>query len=180
MTTRDSKPQQPPFALSEEEYELVGSLVETFVPSGEDREMDPGAREVGAKNYFDSELLNYLPTQRSEIRLTLSLIEEEAARLSGGSGKFSELSEESRVRVVKNLISNPPTRSRLLEIRSLCLEGFYSDYRDPGYAGKSGWEWTGYEGKGITGLKKDWSFLEIYRQREGIAKKNQEEKEDEK
>ena len=158
----DSTKSGPPFALNDDEYELVGSLVETFVPSGENPDDDPGGKEVGAKNYFDSELLNFPNDVRSEVLETLSVINQESKSLYRGRS-FPELSIIERTLVVKRLLGTPSVRARMMEVRSLCLEGFYSDYHDPDYKGKAAWEWTEYKGKGITGLKKDWTFLEVYR-----------------
>jgi hypothetical protein len=57
--------------------------------------------------------------------------------------------------------------SIVFALRAVCLEGFYSDYRDPSYSGRTAWDILEFKGKRVDGIKKDWSFLKIYRDAEG-------------
>jgi hypothetical protein len=78
--------------------------------------------------------------------------------------RFSDLEMHRQNQVFRTFFLNPETRERAFDLRSLCLEGFYSDYHDPWYRGISGWEYVEFKGKRISDLKKDWSFLRIHRE----------------
>jgi len=152
--------------LSDEEYELVESVADMIVPTGRDPKSDPGAKEVGVKNYFDSVLLDLPLERRERIKRTLAMIQEESHTAFAGRN-FQALARDEKEVVFRRFLSEGRLKGRLLEIRAMCIDGFYSDYRDPDYRGASAWEWLGYEGKRISGIKKDWSFLEVYRARAG-------------
>ncbi len=150
------------FFLSQDEAKFFETLCELIVPSGETTS-DPGAREVGTVNYIDSTLADFPPEVQGYFIETIKLVDEISKRRFGKI--FSDLPDfESKDAVLRELYAEPKTRERLFDLRSLVLEGFYSDYTDPWYDGTTPWKALGFEGKGISGLKKDWSFLRIWRE----------------
>ena len=160
--------ESPPYALTRDEYELVDALAEAIVPSGTNPSMEPGAKEVGVKNFFDSTVLEMSEYQRSRTKEALALIDARSRELFAGR-KFSGLTVRERGSVLKTLLSDGASRQLFVEVRAICVSGFYSDYRDPDYKGIGAWAWLGYEGKRISGIKKDWSFLEVYRKTGGAG-----------
>jgi len=152
---------QPPYALTLEEYEAVGALAEVIIPSGDDPSVEPGANEVGVKSFFDSTFYEMPESQQTRIRGALGLIEAMSRDMFDGR-RFRDLSFAERDRVLKDMLSKGDSKQLFVELRAICVSGFYSDYRDPGYAGMGAWEWMDYGGKRITGIKKDWSFLRVY------------------
>jgi gluconate 2-dehydrogenase subunit 3-like protein len=143
---------------------LVEAFAETIIPSGDDKEAEPGANEIGVKNFFDSILATYPKDARQEILQLLDWLQEESGKLYEGR-RFESLDQNEKGWLIRSLMKEPRTKFSLLKIRDLCIMGFYSDYHDPEYAGKTAWEWIGFRGKGLTDLNKDWSFLEVYKSR---------------
>lgn len=156
----------PPYVLTPSEYSLVAALVEAVVPSGADPVSQPGAKEVGAHNYFDSRLYESTEVERESVRKRLFVLGDRALKAFGR--RFDELTIQERGALLRSLLADPETRADFFELRALCLEGFYSDYRDPWYTGRTAWQLIGFGGKRIDGIEKDWSFLRVYgvRQRE--------------
>ncbi|HEV2138146.1 MAG TPA: gluconate 2-dehydrogenase subunit 3 family protein [Nitrososphaerales archaeon] len=155
----------PPFFLSPQEHLLVEALVEIIVPSGEDPAFEPGGREVGAHNYFDSRMLDLPEPARQMFRSVLRQVDEESDEKFGRP--FVALAPKARDSLLRSLLLDPATMAGVFAVRAICLEGYYADYRDPSYAGKTAWEILDFKGKRIDGIKKDWSFLEVYRSMEG-------------
>ena len=52
----------------------------------------------------------------------------------------------------------PVTRERAFDLRSLVLESYYSDYRDPSYNGVTAWGAIKFEGKRILESRKTGGF----------------------
>jgi hypothetical protein len=156
----DGEGDSPPFVLTPSEYSLVAALVEAVIPPGGDPLSEPGGKEVGAHNYFDSRLCELPGEEREKVRRSLRALNDRATENFGR--KFEHLTITEREAVLRSLLASPETRTDFFELRALCLEGFYSDYRDPWYGGKTAWQLTGFGGKRIDGVKKDWSFLRIY------------------
>lgn len=150
----------PPFVLKKDQYELIADIAETIVPSGLDPLKEPGARQVGAVNYADSALVG---AEEGEIRMIeglLDFIVKESVKM--GKENFRSLSTEQKISLLNSLHDRSETKDAYIFLRSLCVEGFYSDYCDPGYEGVTAWKLLDFEGPRISDIEKDWSFLEIY------------------
>jgi hypothetical protein len=76
---------------------------------------------------------------------------------------FSEISDFDKNLVLRTLFLDPKNREGMFDLRSLALEGFYSDYHDPWYEGITPWKLVKFEGKRISDLKKDWTFLKVWK-----------------
>jgi hypothetical protein len=159
MSVKDER-DVPPFVLTPSEYSLVAALVEAVVPSGADPVSQPGAKGVGAHNYFDSRLYELSEAERENVRRMLFVLRDRAVKDFGRG--FEELTVQERGAVLRSLLTDPQTRADFFGLRALCLEGFYSDYRDPWYNGRTAWQLIGFGGKRIDSVKKDWSFLRVY------------------
>ncbi|BBD72050.1 hypothetical protein HS1genome_0439 [Sulfodiicoccus acidiphilus] len=124
------------------------------IPSG------VGAKEVGSANYVDSRI--YGTPLRDEVIEALIEVEGASGELFGRG--FCSLEQSQREDVLYTLLRRKSTFKNVFLLRALILEGFYSDYRDPWYQGRTAWDEVGFGGKRIDGVKKDWSFLKIYQE----------------
>lgn len=157
MSTSDDR---PPYLLSEDLYRLIADIASTIVPCGKDPLTHPGAREVGAINYIDSILLSAEEGEWEMLQDILSTIKKKAKDMGGGD--FVSLTNSEKIELLKSMYERSDTKDAYLFLRSLCVEGFYSDYHDPWYDGVTAWELIGFGGPRISDIKKDWSFLRIY------------------
>lgn len=155
------------YFLDPKEASFFESFCEFIVPSG-GASTEPGAREVGTVNYVDSTLFGFPKETQNYFRTTIGMIEDLSEKLFSKS--FQDLSDSDKNVTFRAFYLDPRTRERAFDIRSLALEGFYSDYHDPWYQGVSGWEAVGYSGKRISDIKKDWTFLKIWKDRSEKAK----------
>lgn len=150
----------PPYMLSNEMYNIIADIAATIVPSGDDPVNEPGAREVGTINYIDSALLGAEDKEIEMLQNVLSVIRQKAEEY--GNSDFISLPVSEKVKILKSLFEKSETKDAYLFLRSLCVEGFYSDYHDPGYNGVTAWDLIEFGGPRISDLKKDWSFLKVY------------------
>ncbi len=153
----------PYYFLDPEEVKFFKALCDLIVPDSRDgKEFEPGATAVGAVNYIDSTLCEFPAQVQGYFRSAVKLVDEESRRKF--SSPFSNLDDSDKSIILRELYLDPKTRERMLDLRSLVLEGFYSDYHDPWYKGTTPWEYVGFQGKRISDLKKDWSFLKVWRE----------------
>jgi Gluconate 2-dehydrogenase subunit 3 len=166
MTVQDEKdaakvPRQPLYFLTPDERAFFEALCETIVPSGTDQKVDPGALTVGALSYIDSSLCDSSTETQQYFRRTIELLNKKS--LQCFSRNFVDLSSSDQNTLLRDFYLDSTTRERMFDLRSLVLEGFYSDYHDPTYEGITAWELLEFGGKRITELKKDWSFLKVWK-----------------
>jgi hypothetical protein len=149
------------YYLSRDEHMFFLALCETIVPEGADPNSDPGALTVGAIDYIDSSLVDSSKDRQEYFHQAIRELDKVCqARFSD---KFCNLKPEQRDHALKDFYLDPKTKEKLFDLRSLVLEGFYSDYHSPAYKGITAWTYVGFGGKGISGIKKDWNFLRIWR-----------------
>jgi hypothetical protein len=156
-----SDPKVEFYFLSPDEVKFFHSFCSLIVPSGSDLVTDPGAREVGAIHYVDSTLLDFPKEVQGYFRSAVDLVNQRSR--SHFQDEFSGISAYNKNWILRDLFLDPKTWERIFDLRSLALEGFYSDYHDPSYQGMSAWELVHFQGRRISGIKKDWSFLKIWR-----------------
>jgi hypothetical protein len=152
---------KPPYGLSQDEYEFIEALVDTVIPPGKDPIEEPGAKQVGTKNYFDSRFLELSEPEKSALRRCFSLLEEKCFALFGVS--FKDAEREKREKVLNEFLSDPQSFKIFFKLRAICLEGYYSDYRDPWYKGKTAWDVVEFSIRKPSLMKKDFSFLMVYK-----------------
>jgi hypothetical protein len=149
------------YFLSDEEASFFKALCELIVPSGKDPVNSPGAVDVGAVNYIDSTLFDFPKAVQDYYREIVKLTNEQSRQQF--HEVFSRLNDSNKDVVLRNLFRDPETRERAFDLRSLVLESFYSDYHDPSYQGVTAWHAIQFEGKRISGITKDWTFLKVWR-----------------
>jgi hypothetical protein len=135
-----------------------------MVPAGQNPVSSPGGLEVGGVNYIDCTLLAFPKEVQEYFRGIIKLTNEKSKERFRRD--FASLEDPDKEFVLKSLFSDPVTRERAFDLRSLVLESYYSDYHDPSYNGITAWGAIKFEGKRISGIKKDWSFLRIWRDSE--------------
>lgn len=159
------------YVLTREEVEFFECFSSFIVPSGADPKTEPGAKEVGTVHYIDSHLHEFPREVQDYFRETIRMIENLSMNLF--VKPFRQLEDPDKNIVLRALYLDPKTRERTLDMRSLALEGFYSDYHDPWYGGVSGWDVVGFSGKRISDMKKDWTFLKVWK--DWLAQRSQKE-----
>lgn len=149
------------YFLQEKEYSFFKSFCSFIVPTGVDPVAEPGADEIGTVNYVDSILFEMPKEVQNHFRKSIEIVQ------AGSKTKFARdfelLNDDQKNALLRELYLDHISRDRIFELRSLALEGFYSDYHDPGYKGKSAWDILRFQGKRISELKKDWTFLKNWR-----------------
>lgn len=149
------------YVLSKEESEFFEALCDAIVPEGEDPKVEPGANTVGATSYIDSFLFSLPDGAKQYFREAIESLEEKC--VSKFRRRFRDLTIPERNEVLKEYYLDPKTRERMFDLRSLALEGYYSDYHDPNYEGITAWQYVEFGGRRISDLKKDWSFLKVWK-----------------
>lgn len=149
------------YFLSEDECKFFEALCETIVPEGPDPATDPGALTIGAISYIDSLLYDLPKNSQQHFREAIKLLDKDCKNKF--SKNFAEIKPEQRDSALRDFYFNSKTREMMFDLRSLVLEGFYSDYRDPSYSGVTAWEYIEFGGKRISDIKKDWSFLKAWK-----------------
>jgi Gluconate 2-dehydrogenase subunit 3 len=151
------------YSLSEDQIRFFKALCESIVPAGENSQGDPGAVTVGGLDYIDSVLADSSEARQAYFQGAISKLNDLCDSKYGRA--FADLDSEKRDNALKDFFLNPATREQMFDLRSIALEAFYSDFKTPAYGGVTGWEYTEFGGKRISDLKKDWSFLRIWKER---------------
>jgi hypothetical protein len=149
------------YFLSKEEALFFQILCETVVPEGTDAKSDPGAVTVGGVSYIDSFLVSLPKPAREYLRNAVRALDEECQKKF--SRKFVDLQVSERDEILREFYLDSKTRERMFDLRSLALEAFYSDYHDPSYDGITAWQYVEFGGKRISDIKKDWTFLKVWK-----------------
>ncbi len=149
------------YFLSEKERHFFEALCEAIVPEGEDSAKDPGALTVGGLSYIDSSLCDMTPERQKYFRQSIYSVD--VLSNSFFSKNFYDLDPIQRNQVLKELYLNPKTREQMFDLRSIVLEAFYSDFHVPNYTGMTAWQYVDFGGKRISDVKKDWTFLRIWK-----------------
>jgi len=149
------------FFLSEDEAKFFQAFCALLVPTGKEPDSDPGAIEVGSVNYVDSTLFGFPTEVQRYFRGIIALVNAKSKEKFGSD--FHEIGDYDKDLLLKSLFLDPKSREGVFDLRSIALEGFYSDYHDPWYRGVTPWELVKFEGKRISDLKKDWTFLKVWK-----------------
>ncbi len=152
------------YFLSQDEKLFFEALCEAIVPAGSDKS-DPGTLSVGGLTYIDSALYSLPKETQQYFRQAIDLVNQKCTK-KFSSKNFVDLKPSERDVIIRDLLLDQTTRERMFDLRSLALEAFYSDYRDPSYKGITAWEYVEFGGKRITDLKKDWTFLKVWKDHE--------------
>jgi hypothetical protein len=160
------------YFLTDDESNFFLAICELIVPEGSDPKTDPGAATVGALSYIDSSLFGMPKESQNYFRGAIQYVNQESSKRF--SRKFSGISSDEKNSLIHDLFTNSMSRERMFDLRSLVLEGFYSDYHDPSYQGPTSWDVIGFGGKRISNLSKDWTFLQVWKDSEANHGKKKE------
>jgi hypothetical protein len=149
------------YFLSDDEVSFFDSFSTFIIPTGKDPLAEPGAHEVGTVSYVDSILSEFPNEVQAHFRQSVQNVLAESRKKF--MREFGLLNDIEKEQLLRSLHENHETRQLIFELRSLALEGFYSDYHDPSYDGLSAWKLINFGGKRISDLKKDWSFVRAWR-----------------
>ena len=155
---------EPPFFFSPRDYENLRAFAARIIPSGSNIEEDPGASEVGTVNYVDSWVLDESDSTKADFRQALEFVDRNCRERFGLT--FKDLHAEKQDDFLSWMAVDREGSDFFDKLRAACIEGFYSDYCDPDYVGRTAWSLVGFQGKRISDVKKDWSFLRIYREKD--------------
>lgn len=113
-------------------------------------------------NYVDSWILEESGSTQRKFREGLRYVNQKSLERFGAS--FLNLALNEQDNILRDMTKDKVGLGYFEALRAACIDGFYSDYSDPRYAGLTAWELVGFQGKRISDLEKNWSFLRIYRE----------------
>jgi len=153
-----SRKEEEYYFLTNEEARFFSTLSGLIVPG---KEGEPGAKDVGGLSYIDSALLDLPKIVQDYYSGAIKALNFLSHSKFGN--RFPELQKSEQNAALREFFLDQKTREMMFDLRSIVLESFYSDYHAPWYEGKTGWEFTGFSGKRISDLKKDWTFLRVWK-----------------
>ncbi len=139
--------QTPKTALSSAERQILDAFVDRLCPRDE---LGPGALEMGAANYIDLSLADYLDAEKGTFAEGLAAVDAFARATHGA--RFTELAPAQKDAVLTAMENGTATgftgNSRVFfnRVRRLTLEGMFGD---PFYGGNknfAGWDLIRYPG----------------------------------
>ena len=139
--------QAPKTALSTTERQILDAFVDRLVPKDE---LGPGAVEMGAANYIDLCLADYLAAEKPSITAGLAAVDAFARQSQGAA--FTELSSETQDAVLTAMDNgtasgfSPNSRVFFNRVRRLTLEGMFCDPYYGGNKNFAGWDLIRYPG----------------------------------
>jgi gluconate 2-dehydrogenase gamma chain len=134
-------------ALSPSERQILEAFVDRLVPKDE---LGPGALEMGAANYIDICLADYLAAEKASFVEGLAAVDAFSRKEQGAP--FIELSAEKKDAVLTAMDDGnatgftPNSRVFFNRVRRLTLEGMFSDPYYGGNKNFAGWDLIRYPG----------------------------------
>jgi gluconate 2-dehydrogenase gamma chain len=147
VATLTAAAQAPKTALSAAERQILDAFVDRLVPKDE---LGPGALEMGAANYIDLCLADYLAAEKPSITAGLAAVVAFARQSQGAA--FTELSAEKKDAVLTAMDNGtatgftPNSRVFFNRVRRLTLEGMFCDPYYGGNKNFAGWDLIRYPG----------------------------------
>lgn len=129
----------PPRSLTPAQRRATEMLVDRIIPADE---LGPGALELGAANYIDVQMADYLAPQKDAWIAGLAALDEFAMRTQGAL--FADLSAEKRDAVLMALPQN--LQGFFNQARTYALQGTFGDPHYGGNIGGKGWDIIRYPG----------------------------------
>lgn len=139
--------QAPKTALSASERQTLDAFVDRLVPKDE---LGPGALEMGAANYIDLSLADYLASEKPSFVDGLAAVD--AYARSQHDARFADLAPEKKDAVLTAMENGdasgftPNSRVFFNRVRRLTLEGMFSDPYYGGNKNFAGWDLIRYPG----------------------------------
>jgi gluconate 2-dehydrogenase gamma chain len=128
-----------PRALTPAQRRATEMLVDRIIPADE---LGPGALELGAANYIDVQMADYLAPQKDAWVAGLAALDAFAIQMQGGA--FAGLSPEKRDAVLQALPQN--LQGFFNTARTYTLQGTFGDPHYGGNIGGKGWDIIRYPG----------------------------------
>jgi gluconate 2-dehydrogenase gamma chain len=128
-----------PRALTPAERRTTEMLVDRIIPADE---LGPGALELGAANYIDVQMADYLAPQKDAWVAGLAALDAFATETQGAA--FAELSPDKRDAVLQALPQN--LQGFFSQARTYTLQGTFGDPHYGGNIGGKGWDIIRYPG----------------------------------
>jgi gluconate 2-dehydrogenase gamma chain len=128
-----------PRSLTPEQRRTTEMLVDRIIPADE---LGPGAVELGAANYIDVQMADYLAPQKDAWVAGLAALDEFATRSQGAA--FADLSAEKRDAVLMALPQS--LQGFFNQARTYTLQGTFGDPHYGGNIGGKGWDIIRYPG----------------------------------
>jgi gluconate 2-dehydrogenase gamma chain len=125
--------------FSAEQAAEVESVAAQIIPSGD----TPGAREAGAVYFIDRALTTFDRERQAVYAQGLKTLEARTRELFPDSTKFSGLTPERQIQVLK-AIENTPF---FAQIRTHTITGFLANPEYGGNRNEVGWKLIGFDGK---------------------------------
>jgi hypothetical protein len=139
--------QAPKTALSASERQILDAFVDRLVPKDE---LGPGALEMGAANYIDLSLAEYLAAEKPSFVEGLAAVD--AYARAKHDARFADLTAEKKDAVLTAMENGdasgftPNSRVFFNRVRRLTLEGMFSDPYYGGNKNFAGWDLIRYPG----------------------------------
>jgi hypothetical protein len=139
--------QAPKTALSAAERQTLDAVVDRLVPRDE---LGPGALEMGAANYIDLSLADYLAAEKASFVEGLAALNALARSEHGAA--FAELPPEKKDMTLTAMENGAPSglpvdsRAFFNRVRRLTLEGMFGDPYYGGNRNFAGWDLIRYPG----------------------------------
>lgn len=136
-----------PRSLTPAQRRTTEALVDRIIPADE---LGPGALELGAANYIDVQMADYLAPQKDAWIAGLQALDEFAMRTQGAA--FAELSAEKRDAVLTAITAGgrgggePNLAAFFNQARTYTLQGTFGDPHYGGNTGGKGWDIIRYPG----------------------------------
>jgi gluconate 2-dehydrogenase gamma chain len=147
VATLTAAAQAPKTALSASERQTLDAFVDRLVPKDE---LGPGALEMGAANYIDLSLADYLAAEKASFVEGLAAVD--AYARAQYDTRFADLAPEKKD-VVLTAMDNgtasgftPNSRVLFNRVRRLTLEGMFCDPYYGGNKNFAGWDLIRYPG----------------------------------
>jgi len=139
--------QAPKTALPASERQTLDAFVDRLVPKDE---LGPGALEMGAANYIDLSLADYLAAEKASFSEGLAAVDAFARAEHGAP--FADLTPEEKDAVLTAMDNGtasgftPNSRVFFNRVRRLTLEGMFGDPYYGGNKNFAGWDLIRYPG----------------------------------
>ncbi|AYY15001.1 hypothetical protein EF847_22210 [Actinobacteria bacterium YIM 96077] len=105
----------------------------------------PGSSPAGPAVYLDSVAADMPDEQRAALLGCL----DDVGTVLGTGGSWEDVA----------------ARDHFGWLRALCIEAYYSDFRQPGYTGPGAWSVIGFTSAPMAAMaKQDWSYLRCFRE----------------
>ena len=136
-------PKPPATALSASARATLDAVISRLIPNDE---LGPGALELGAGNYIDTQLVGYLAAEKTAFLNGLEVLEAHAHTTHAVS--FAQLTAEQQDAILISIEDKnfPPVKPFFARLQRLTMEGTFGDPFYGGNRALAGWDLIRYPG----------------------------------